>query len=143
VTPFARVRSLPGIAQLTGVAALVVVGGPLAPWVEYDFHSPDNSGSEYISGVEFNAGELSLVIGALVIALLIARGGRLKGTDAGMIAALGLLAGALAAVTVIKYHGTAYSVAWGLWLSSGAALALLIAGLMLGGVGKQLLPPPD
>ena len=134
---------MPGVAQLIGLAALVTLGGPLAPWVEYDFRSPDNSGSDYVSGVEFNAGELSLVIGALVIALLVVRRGRLTGADAAVVSAFGLLAGALATVTALKYHGTGYSVGWGLWLSGAAALALLIAGLASAQAGSQPLPPPD
>jgi hypothetical protein len=62
--------------------------------------------------------------------------------DGGAIAALGLLACVVVAVTGIRVHEGEYSIGWGMWVSAAAAAALLVAGLILFDPGRPL-PPPD
>jgi len=142
VTAFQRLQRLPGAVQLTGAAALVLIGSSLAPWVTYSFGEAQGGIPNYASGIEFNAGELSVLIGGLVIFLLTRLVSQRRVLDSGAIAALGVLACGLVAVTGIRYHGDEYSIAWGFWVSAGAALALLVSGLILLG-GQKDAPPPD
>jgi hypothetical protein len=139
VTPYQRFRALPVSVQLAGAAAVVMIIGALAPWIDFNGSAGFNSASNYESGVAFNAGELTIVIAVLVLFLLTRVNSR--GKERGAIASLGLLGGALPAITAIRYHGAAYSVDWGLYLSAGAALALLLAGLWM--LGFRILPPPN
>jgi hypothetical protein len=125
------VRSFPGIVQLTGAAAMVLIGGSLAPWIDYGSGPGFGGSGDYASGVSFNSGELAVLIGALTIFLLSRMVREQRQRDSGGIAALGLLAGALVAIVAIRYHGDQYNVEWGLYVSAGAALMLLIAGLLL------------
>ena len=141
MTAFERARQLSGGDQLAAGSALVLIGGSLAPWVK--FTAGDGVRGDYISGIEFNAGALTLLIGALVIFLLVRRATAERGVDSGAIAALGLLAGALIAVTGIRYHQHSFSVDWGLWVTAVGALALLISGLVGVGGETEAPPPPD
>jgi hypothetical protein len=136
VTPYERLRALPGIVQLTGAAAIALVLGALMPWLNY-------SGT-YASGVSFNSGELCVVIGVLVIYLLTRATARGGSRDSGGIAALALLAVGVIAVLAIHYGGRdEYGLAWGLWVTGAAAVLLLVAGLGMLGSQDDALGPPD
>jgi hypothetical protein len=140
VTHFQRFRKLPGTIQFASAAAIVLIGGALTPWIDYGGHFSDLN---FAAGVDLNTGELNLLIGAFVIFLLsrMTRQGRTR--DGGAIAALGLLACGLVAITGIRIEGGEYSVGWGIWVSAAAAVALLLAGLMVIEGDAQPLPAPD
>jgi hypothetical protein len=140
VTAFQRFQRLPGTFQLAGAASILLIGGSLAPWINY---GGDLSDLNFASGLDTNSGELSLLIGVFVIFLLVRMAKQGRTRDGGVIAALGLLACAVVAITAIRISGGEYSVGWGVWVSAAAAGVLLLAGLILFDTGQQLLPPPD
>jgi hypothetical protein len=126
--------------QWTGASAVLLVGGSLAPWARY---SGPNFSADYTSGVQFNAGMLALVAGSVAIGLLAMSATRHRALDTGGVAALGLLACGLVAITGIRYHGDEYSLMWGFWVSAGAAAALLVVGLIPLGLSRAVPPTPD
>jgi hypothetical protein len=140
VNAFQRVRQLPAIIRFAGAASLVLIVGSLAPWISF---SGDFADGEYASGVATIPGGLCVIAGGLVIFLLSQLVARGRKHDSGAVAALGLLVCGLIAVTGIRYHGDEYSLDWGIWLSAGAGVALLLAGLALLRFEQTSLPPPD
>jgi hypothetical protein len=140
VPHFQRFRQLPGPIQMAAAAAIVLIAGTLTPWITY---SGDSSFLDFAAGVDLNSGELALLIGAFVIFLLNRMRKQGRSRDGGTIAALGLLACGLLAITGIRVIHGDDSVGWGLWVSAAAAVALLVSGLILFDPAEQTLPPPD
>ena len=128
-----------GEVQFAAVAAVALIGGSLMPWVD---SAPPIVGSESAVGIDYNAGELTFLIGVAALLLLTRMVDRVRDSDALALAALGLLAGAPILVKAFQVHDQApVSIAWGMYLSGVAALALLIAGLILMGHREDPAPP--
>jgi hypothetical protein len=140
VSAVQRFQRLPGSVQVAGAAATVLIGGTLAPWIDY---GRESSFLDFAAGFDLNGGEISQLVGALVIFLLsrMAKQGRTR--DGGAIAALGLLACGVVAVTGIRVHEGDDSIGWGMWVSAAAAVTLLLSGLALFDTNAERLPPPD
>jgi drug/metabolite transporter (DMT)-like permease len=140
VTAFQRVQRLNWRIRLTGLVSVVLIVGALTPWITY---SDSDTGDEYVSGIDFIAGLLTILIGVSVIALLTSLHRRGRNGDAGAVAALALLACGVMAATGIRYHQQDYSLGWGFWITAGASLSLLLTGLLLMGEHDEALGPPD
>jgi hypothetical protein len=135
-----RLRELPARVQFAGASAIALIVGTLTPWVDY---GGDLSDLNFAAGIDLSAGEINLFVGVFVIFLLSRAVKQGRTRDAGAIAALGLLACGVMAVTAIRIEQGEYSAGWGIWVSCGGALALLVSGLILLDTGEQALPPPD
>src|SRR4051794_28795960 len=116
---FERFTGVPFAVQLPGVAAVLLIFGAMMPWAR----TPSGQGfadtGGYQTGLAFNTGALTVLIGVaaiLLVARLVSRG-RLM--DPGGLSGLGILAGALVADQAIHIHDDHfYSVGWGLYVSA-------------------------
>lgn len=126
-----RFTHQPGALQLALAASVVLILGTLLPW---DSTGPNGQ------AVDAKIGQTSLVIGVvaiILIARLITTGG---GSDSGGLAGLGLLAAALLGVELIRAwdDGVPLTLDVGLYLSAGAAVVLLVSGILLLGADEGM-----
>jgi hypothetical protein len=138
---FERFLGLRSALKLAGIAAVLLIGGTLAPWeVE---HEGISYSAGWIAGSDFNVGLLTLIIAAIAI-VLIARGIRSgHSVDSAGLAALGLAAVVLVGINGIRIHDGSASIGWGLYVSAAGAVGLLLGGLILLGEQQEPLGPPD
>jgi hypothetical protein len=134
-----RIRGWSGDAQFSLVAALVLVIGPLVPWLDYS----QDQFSQHVSGIDLNAGLVCISAGALAVWLLIRPQGPRAAAASGALPALALLAGAATLETLIKHWNDPVSPLWGLYMTGLAALALLVGSFLIQGETEGSLGPPD
>jgi peptidoglycan/LPS O-acetylase OafA/YrhL len=141
-TPYQKLRELPPSFVSPAIAGITLILGALFPWTKLS----EPGLHHYASGVDYNAGTLQVMIGVGVIVLLArwAPRGRIEDSGALAVSGLGVLAGGLVLVTLLRIHDLdEYSVAWGLYISGLGAIGMIIAGLRLVGRREGAYPPPD
>jgi peptidoglycan/LPS O-acetylase OafA/YrhL len=138
--PLKRIQGWPRDVQFTLAAAIALIVGAMAPWIQF------GSGvgpSSWASGIETNAGFLCLVAGVGAIWLLHRPGGPRAAAESGALAGVALIAGALVLVTLIRHWSDPEPPMWGLALSGLAALGILVGSFLILGQEDKALPPPD
>jgi hypothetical protein len=138
---FNRIRSWSFDARFTLAAAVALIVGSLGPWVGSpgdQFFSGDD-----VSGVETNAGALTLVVGVIAVWVLNRRAGPRAAAESGAITSLAVLAGALVLATLIEHWTAPYAPQWGMWVSGFAALGLFIGPFLILGESDETPSPPD
>ena len=138
--PLKRIRGWSGDVQFTLAAAVLLIVGALAPWLQFGV---EVGTSGWASGIETNAGFLCLVAGAGVVWLLHRPPGPRAAAESGAIAGVALIAGALVLVTLIRHWNDPVAPMWGLFLSGLAALGMLVGSFLILGEADEPLPPPD
>jgi hypothetical protein len=126
----------PAAFQLAGTAAVILLLSALLPW--FDYGGIDDGDTNYLLGVEGTPGALTVAIGVAAIALL---AGRRDGSTAasGALPALGMLAVLLVGAELIHSRDSDFQdLAWGIYVSGGAAVVLLLTGFALfGGSARE------
>jgi hypothetical protein len=139
VAALRRIGNWPGDAQFTLAAAVILVIGPLLPWLSY----PGAELSPHYSGIELNAGLLCVVAGTAATLLLIRPEGPRVAATSGALPILALVAGGLVLQTFIKHLDDPIAPLWGLYVTGLAALALLVGWFLLQAESDPGLGPPD
>ena len=138
------IRRWTAAQQFTLAAALALVVGSLAPWLDFSPGGPFHGGGDYVNGVETNAGALTFALGAIAVWLLNRPAGPRAAVTSGGIAALALLAGGLVLVTLLQRLGDdPYQPSWGLWLSAAAVVGMLVGVFLIETGSGETLSPPD
>jgi hypothetical protein len=139
VDTLTRIGRWSGDAKFTLAAAVVLVIGPLLPWLDF----PSSEGGSDISGIDLNAGLLCLLAGAVAVWVLNRPHGPVAAARSGALGALALLAGALVLETLIKHWNDPVAPLWGMYVTGLAALALLVGSFLLHWASEDALGPPD
>ena len=119
---------------------MLLILGALLPWIDYGGVGE----SQYVLGVEAVTGGLTVIAGAAALVVLSRQLAGGLPWESGHLAALGLLASLVVAADLIhSADGEAASPGFGIWVSAGAAVVLLLSGIALYGGAVRTDRPAD